>query len=221
MLRPFAILVVMKNVLALLADWANGIFAVFIAAAIVGIDPLWWHFFIGVILAMSPDIDAIPELLARGKVASSAEHIRDHRTFLHYPIISIPLGLLAWYSFGYWGLLWLIALVLHLINDLYGTGWGLAILYPFSKRHYKFFARRVNRLPLLLKETGDWNTLSEDERRVRFVASWSKVELPSYIGKYGVDNWIQYWYLTLNPTAIIEYCLFVIAVVLMVYTLLY
>ncbi len=210
----------MKNILALLADWANGIFAVLLAAAVVGIDPSWWHFIVGIVLAMSPDIDAIPELLARGKVASSAEHMRDHRTFLHYPIISLPLGLLAWHYFGYWGLLWLIALCLHLLNDLYGTGWGLAILYPFSKRHYKFFARRVNRLPQLLLETGDWNTLSANERDVRVVTSWSHDELPSYIVKYGVDDWIKYWYLTINPTALIEYSLFILAITLMIFALL-
>ncbi len=62
----------MKSILALLADWANGIFAVLLAATILGLDPLWWHFIVGIVLAMSPDIDAIPELLARGKVASSA-----------------------------------------------------------------------------------------------------------------------------------------------------
>ncbi len=220
MLRPFAILVVMKNVLALLADWANGIFAVLLASSIMGIDPLWWHFVIGIMLAMSPDVDAIPELLARGKVASSAEHIRDHRTFLHYPIISIPLGLLAWYSFGYWGLLWLIALVLHLINDLYGTGWGLAILYPFSKRHYKFFTRRVNQAPALLQQTGIWDSLAHEERHVRVIVSWSKGELPTYISKFGMDNWIEYCYLRLNPITIIDYSLFSIAVLLLIISLL-
>jgi len=210
----------MKSILALLADWANGIFAVLLAATILGLDPLWWHFIVGIVLAMSPDIDAIPELLARGKVASSAEHMRDHRTFLHYPIISLPLGMLAWYGLGYWGLLWLIALCLHLVNDLYGTGWGLALLYPFSKRHYKFFARRVNRLPQLLQATGDWNTLSANERDVRVVTSWSREELPSYIVKYGVDDWIKYWYLTINPTALIEYSLFILAIILMSISLL-
>ncbi|MFM2424445.1 MAG: hypothetical protein RLZZ70_836 [Candidatus Parcubacteria bacterium] len=211
----------MKNILPLLADWANGIFAVLIAAQLMGVDPLWWHFFVGMVFSMSPDIDAVPELLARGKVASSAEHLRDHRTFLHYPIIAIPLGLLAWYSFGYFGLMWLIALCLHLLNDLYGTGWGLPLLYPVSKNNYKFFARRVNRIPLLLKETGDWNTVPAPEQKVRLVVSWTKAELPSYINKYGVDNWIRYWYMTVNPTAIIEYMLFTLAIVLMLSSLLY
>jgi hypothetical protein len=211
----------MKNVLPLLADWANGIFAVLLAAYLLGIDPLWWHFLIGIIFAMSPDIDAIPELLIRGKVAASAAYTKDHRTFLHYPALAIPLGLLAWYVAGYWGLVWFIALVLHLINDLYGTGWGLPLLYPVSARHYKFFARRVNRVPALLRETGEWDKLDESERRVGVVTSWSKLELPHYIARYGVDDWIRYWYLMFNPTMLIEYALFATAMLLLFLTLVY
>lgn len=210
----------MKNILALLADWANGIFAVLLAATILGTDPLWWHFLVGIILAMSPDIDAIPELLTRGKVASSAEHLRDHRTFLHYPIISLPLGLLAWYLVGYWGLVWFMALCLHLINDLYGTGWGLALFYPFSKRHYKFFARRVNQSPNHLHESRLWDALPPTEKRLYVMVSWSAKEMSDYIKRYGFDNWIDRCYLTINPISVLEYSLFFIALVLMTRTLL-
>lgn len=211
----------MKNILALLADWANGIFAVFLAATIIGIDPAWWHFLIGILLAMSPDIDAIPELIARGRVASSAEHMRDHRMFLHYPIISLPLGLLAWYVIGYWGLLWLLAIILHLINDLYGTGWGVQLMYPFSKRHYKFFARRANRLPEQIRGNDEYELLPASETKVRFLISWSDEELPSYIKRFGLEEWIDEWYLTVNPTSITEYSLFMVAVVLLVFSLVY
>jgi hypothetical protein len=201
----------MKNILALLADWANGIFAVLLAAAIVGIDPLWWHFIVGIVLAMSPDIDAIPELLMRGRVSASAAHTRDHRTFLHYPIISLPLGFLAAYTFGYWGLVWCISLCLHLLNDLYGTGWGLALFYPLSTRHYKFFTRRVNQSSKMLKAAMIWHNLPAQERKLRLLVSWSKAELPSYIVRYGIDNWIRQCYLTINPISITEYSLFALA----------
>ncbi len=40
----------MKNVVSLLADWANGIFAVLIASWWFGVDPLWWHFLVGLVL---------------------------------------------------------------------------------------------------------------------------------------------------------------------------
>jgi hypothetical protein len=211
----------MKNILALLADWANGIFAVLLASYLFGMEPAWWYFLIGLVLAMSPDIDALPELLARGRVAASAEYTKDHRTFLHYPIISLPLGLLAWYSFGYWGLVWCSAVLLHLINDLYGTGWGLQLFSPFSRRHYKFFARRANSQPRLLQANSLWDTLDPNEKRLRLVVSWSAEELPKYITHYGVDDWIVHWYLRCNPTMLVEYGLFITALVLMLISLLY
>lgn len=211
----------MKSILALLADFANGIFVIIIVSAVFGVEPLWWHFVVGIVLAMSPDIDAVPELLARGRVSASVEHLRDHRTFLHYPIISLPLGLLATYLFGFWGLVWLVAIVLHLVNDLYGTGWGLPLLYPFSSRHYKFFARRANSLPILLQTNGDFDLLPRSETKINLVTSWKSEELPRYIARYGVDDWIKYWYLSPNPTSIIEYGLFSLALVLMLLSLLY
>jgi hypothetical protein len=211
----------MKNILSILADLANGIFAILLATYLTGEGVVWWYFPIGMALAMSPDIDAIPELLLRGRVAASPEHPRDHRTFLHYPMVSIPLGLLATWFVPFWGLVWLLSLVLHLINDLYGTGWGLPLLYPFTSTHYKFFCRRVNQSPLLLKKRGLWDTLPLSETRVRFFVSWNKTELPVYIQQYGMDDWIDWCYLRVNPITITEYSLFLIAIVLAVCSLLY
>lgn len=204
-MRFFVILYEMKNLLALLADWANGIFAVLLACMLTGVDPLWWHFIIGMVLAMSPDIDAVPELLSRGRVAASAEHTRDHRTFLHFPIISLPLGLLAWYLFGYWGLLWLIALVLHLINDLYGTGWGLMLLYPFSRKRFKIEPHHI---------------FGSRESTEQVFNAYTPAELEVRIKEEGNDNWVTDTYCTVNWISITEYSLFAIAVILMLITLL-
>ncbi len=196
----------MKNLLALLADWANGIFAVLLASMLTGVDPLWWHFVIGMVLAMSPDIDALPELVARGKVASSAEHMRDHRTFLHYPIISVPLGLLAWYCFGYWGLLWLIALCLHLVNDLYGTGWGVALLYPWSQNRYKIEPHHI---------FGSKQSATEE-----VFNTYTPEVLEVHIREEGNENWVSDTYCTVNWISVTEYSLFALAVILMLITLL-
>ena len=117
----------MKNILALLADWANGIFAVLMASWWLGVEPLWWYFLIGIAMSHLPDLDAVPELIRRGKVSASADNAYDHREGLHYPIIIIGLGGIAAYLFPYWGLVLLIALLLHLVNDLYGTGWGIKL----------------------------------------------------------------------------------------------
>lgn len=206
----------MKNILALVADFANGIFAVFIASFIFNVEPQWWYFGVGIVLAMSPDIDALPELFKRGKVSANVKNIRDHRTFLHYPIIALSLGALAGVYIGYWGIVWLIAVILHLINDLYGTGWGLPVLWPVAQTHYKFFARRANKLKYLLIESGEWDQVTSHDRKLRVIVSWQKLELPAYIRQFGMDNWIGAYYLRLNFISVVEYSLFGIAVVLLI-----
>lgn len=209
----------MKSILALLADFANGIFAVLIACAVYDVPPVWWYFLIGLPLAMLPDVDAVPELLKRGKVSSDSSYTRDHRTFLHYPIISIIIFIPVFYYGGFWGLVIVLAVFLHLLNDLYGTGWGLQLLWPVSTRHYKFFGRRANRLHSMLAEAGDLIILPSEETRLRFMVSWPKAELKDYITRFGVDNWIIHWYLRPNWVAVVEYSLFLVATTLMVTSL--
>lgn len=209
----------MKYILALLADWANGIFAVLIAGWWFGIEPLWWHFVVGLVLSHAPDIDAIPELIKRGRVSASAEHPHDHREALHYPVVLVAIGSAIAYLLPYWGAVFLVAIVLHLVNDLYGTGWGIKLLWPISKRNYKLLGRRVNRLRYLLEQDGDWQQQSEEEKRLRGLVSWSPDELPNYMKRWGIDDWISKYYLHLNAISLIEYLLFGIAVILMVRTL--
>ncbi|MES2748940.1 MAG: metal-dependent hydrolase [Patescibacteria group bacterium] len=209
----------MKSILALLADFANGIFAVLIACAVYDIEPLWWYFLIGLPLAMLPDIDAIPEILKRGKVSTDASYTRDHRTFLHYPIISLLIftPVLLWG--GFWGLIIVLAVTLHLLNDLYGTGWGLQLLWPLSTRHYKFFGRRANRLRSMLADGGYLKQLPIEETKLRFMVSWTENELQDYITRFGVDDWIIYWYLRPNWVSVVEYSLFLVAATLMIVSL--
>jgi hypothetical protein len=204
----------MKNILALLADWANGLFAVLIASWWFGVEPLWWHFAIGLVLSHAPDLDAIPELLRRGRVAASAEHPHDHREALHYPIILITLAVLVAYFIPYWGTIFLVAVALHLINDLYGTGWGIKLFWPLSKKNYKLLGRRVNRLEYILKSDGDWEQQPESERKLRWLVSWSPEELPGYMTRWGIDDWIPKYYGTLNSISAVEYSLFLLAIIL-------
>ena len=205
----------MKNILALLADWANGIFALLLASVITQTEILWWHIPIGLLLSHLPDIDAVPELLRRGRVSASAENLIDHRTFLHFPLFSIPLSFLAALYVGYWGWVLFISIILHLVNDLYGTGWGLRLLYPFSHRYFKVLGRRVNRLKHSLVLEGRWDVLTEDERKLPFLVSWSDTELPAYIQEWGIDEWIGKVYQNPNFISVIEYALFILAVILM------
>ena len=176
--------VIMKEVLALLADWANGIFAVVLASYITGTEIVWWHFIIGILIAMCPDLDAIPELIKRKKTAASAEHPSDHRGGLHYPIVFLIIGVVFIYLHPFFGWMFLIAVVLHFINDLYGTGWGIPLLWPVTDRRYKLLGRRVNRMKYILVEDGDWEKLPSSERKLRLIVSWKADELTSYIQKF-------------------------------------
>ena len=209
----------MKSILAFLADFANGIFAVLIVCAVYDVPPVWWYFLIGLPLAQLPDIDAIPEILKRGKVSVDAQYTRDHRTFLHYPIISMIIFIPVYYFGGFWGMVIAVAVLLHLLNDMYGTGWGLQLLWPLSTRHFKFFGRRANRLHGMLAKAGDLTLLPPDETRLRFMVSWGEDELEDYITRFGVDNWIIHWYLRPNWVAVVEYSLFLVAFTLMVVSL--
>ena len=134
----------MSYILVLLADWANGIFAVVLASLVSSTEVAWWHYFVGIALSHSPDLDALPELWRRGRVGADAEHESDHRDGLHYPLALLAVGVLATWLFGYWGWVMLFSLMLHLVNDLYGTGWGLKLFWPLSNRQYKLLGRRVN-----------------------------------------------------------------------------
>jgi hypothetical protein len=209
----------MKNILALLADFADGIIAVLIASWVFGVSPVWWYFLVGIPLAMLPDIDAVPEIILRRRVSASDQYARDHRTLLHYPLLSalifIPVAVFG----GFWGFLIATAVGLHLLNDLWGTGWGLPFFWPLQKGHIKFFARRANILKSVLVERGEWDSLPLSERRLRFVTYWSEAELPSYIRKYGIDGWITPYYLRFNWICALEYLIFTAAVILMVFSL--
>jgi len=209
----------MKEILALLADFANGIFAIIFASYITNTEVLWWYFPIGILLAMSPDLDAIPELLKRGRVSASSEYATDHREGLHYPIIFIFIGTLLSYFYGFWGYTFLLAIILHFINDLYGTGWGIPALWPKNKKRYKFLGRRVNRMKSVLIEDGDWEKLSNSERKLRLVVSWEESELTSYIQKWGVDKWIEKYYLRINWISGVEYSLFIVSIILIIISL--
>ncbi len=210
----------MKQILPILADIANGIFATLLAGLVTHGEIAWWYFLIGIPFAMLPDLDAVPELLRRGKIAASSQYVYDHREGLHYPLLFLIVGISVVWVSPFFGLLFLFATMLHFINDSYGVGWGVPLLWPFSSRRYKFVDRKANRMKHMLIADGDWGMLSTHERTVRPVVFWTEEELPGYIARWGMDNWIDRYYLHLNWTSGIEYSLFVFSMILLVFTLL-
>lgn len=209
----------MTKILPLVADIANGVFAVAFASYWFRVDIVWWHFLVGIALAFLPDIDAIPELLTRGKVSASSEYTKDHRTLLHFPVIALVVGFASIYFFGYWGVILAVAMWLHLVNDMYGTGWGLQLLWPFRMSHYKLLGRRANRLKYILKMNGDWDRLPVGEKRLRILVEWKQNEFKEYIKMWGIDEWIPLYYRKINWICAIEYSLFTVAIVFVLYAL--
>lgn len=208
-----------KNILALLADWANGIFAVLLASHITGTEIIWWHFLLGIVFSHLLDLDAVPDFLQRGMIGGAIAE-KDHRDGLHYPLLVIPLAVASILYIGYWGWVVLFALVLHFMNDLYGTGWGIQIFWPFSRRRFKVLGRRVNQPKYILIENGLWDELPHSERRLRFFVTWSVDEISHYFCTYGMDNWVDTYYARGSVVAYIEYVLFTTAVVLALHTML-
>ena len=201
----------MKYIPVLFADWANGLFAVLLTSYLLGIEPLWWYFLIGVLLSHLPDVDALPELLKRKKVSASSEHPVDHRAGLHFPLIFVMISAVVAYYLGYWGYVLFFSILFHYGNDFYGTGWGLRLFWPISMRSYKLLGRRVNRMKHILIESGDWDTLTLDEKKLRLIVSWSNEELSGYIKKWGMEDWIELIYYRFNWISCIEYFLFILA----------
>jgi hypothetical protein len=196
----------MKMILPVLADFANGIFATIIAGYATGTEVVWWHFVIGIGFAMSPDIDAIPELLRRGKVAASREHESDHRELLHYPIVFVVAGVLVFVYYPFWGALFLSATLFHFLNDLYGTGWGVSLFWPLTKDRFKLFTDSENIFSF---------TFRHAIRRI------PHKDLAKEIHDHGMEDWIDEFYLKANPVSIVEYLVFAFALILLFYTLLY
>ena len=199
-----------------MADWANGLIALFVTHYFYDFTFAWWQVPAALLMAMSPDIDAIPELYKRGKVSASADYETDHREGLHYPLIIVPVLFILAYVFGAWFFMFAVAVFLHFINDLYGTGWGLKLFWPFSKNNFKILGRKVNWSKADLHASNQWNTVSDDDKRLRFLVSWSPIELPKYIRRWGIDDWIPGVYLKINWISAIEYSIFFAACVLLI-----
>lgn len=194
----------MRYIAPLLADFANGIFAVLITAHVLNVQILWWHFLIGIVFAMLPDLDAIPELLRRGRIAASSEYVHDHRDYLHFPILFLLIGILVYVIFPFWGLLFLIATMLHFLNDMYGTGWGVPIFWPLSKDRYKFFCSEQNELSF---------------RAQNFFRHIPHQNLQQEIVTHGYDDWVDRLYLHPSLISVIEYSLFGTALILLIVSL--
>lgn len=131
-----------------------------------------------IVCALLPDIDMVPYVLR-------AHHRPDHRSFTHYPAVYLPLALLASIFFDpLYATLFIAGVYLHLLHDTVGIGWGIAWLWPFTPRRFRFLSPLGN---------GQWELYT----------SWMPGETPAF--ERTNESWIQTYYLRPNPIGLVEY----------------
>jgi hypothetical protein len=193
-----------KLILPTLGDFANGIFAISFSAWIFQVDLVWWYFVVAFMIALLPDLDALPEVLLHGQVGKKQEHsnlAKNHRTYLHYPAVFVVIGLFIFKLSEFWGVTFLVAITLHFVRDILGTGWGLKVLWPVSDKNYKLFSR------------------GNETMKIAHVLTDAEIVLEAE--QHGNDNWLEETYLQFSWIGTIEYTLFVISLGIMCRHLVY
>lgn len=187
-----------KYILPILGDFANGVFAVAISAWLFDFELLLWHFVVAFMIALLPDLDALPEVLQYGQVGQSREDTAldtNHRTYLHYPAVYIVFGLLIFKWHSFWGATFLIGTTLHFVRDMLGTGWGVKALWPVTNKNYRFFTQGNSDFKPVAAMT--------DEQTSRFAED------------HGNSSWLEETYLRVTWISGIEYTLFLFSLIVM------
>lgn len=132
-----------------------------------------------VVFIVLVDIDCLFRIAEKGWIPGFGH---EHRDWLHWPLIYMPLGtVIIWYMAGWqFGVLFLALSLAHFIHDSIGVGWGVAWLRPFSSRYYKFFSRPAEDASVTF---------------TRLVVSWTPEEQKEVAAKYGNPYWIRDTYI--------------------------
>ena len=167
----------------------------FIYGKIAGFEPSWQYLSAGAFWGIFPDL--VSFFLAEGFYSDKRAH--EHRDNLSHSII-MPLLVLIWGSV-FWqligdgtvfmvGLAWLS----HPLLDMFGTGWGVRIFYPFSQNYYKLFYHG------------------------RFLTKWTPAEVDWLARTRGDDNWIWNTYFTRNWFGVLEWTSLFVTVAIILYS---
>ena len=172
-------------------DIGIGILLALGAAEFFGVQATPWLIAFGIAAALLPDIDIITiPLLGRWH----------HRTHTHFPIIylslSIPVFLLV---DPLYATIFTLGVFAHLIHDTFGIGWGIAWLWPFSKRKF-----------LLFPDKGRYEQFG-------IIATWMPEEEPALYHKHHDEHWIKHYYFRPNLLAYIEYGVWATALITLVF----
>lgn len=194
----------MYRLLPLLADLGLGIIT-FVWVSIAYEQTTVLGFLLAVVFVFVPDLDALPELSKRGRLAASKDNPTDHREMLHKPLLWLALTGMFWMWIGYHGAIAFFAILMHFLHDSVLTGWGVPWFAPFSQTRIKFFVDETNK---------------ESLARENWIRTWGPEELTQAIVQYGYEDWIERLYLRPTVVSIVEYGIFGMAVITLAWHLL-
>jgi hypothetical protein len=174
------------------ADIGLGIIVALIATKIFGIEISTQLVGISILCALLPDIDFIIRAITRRTIGGKDAHV--HRELLHYPLPYIAIGSgIALFFGSVWTFVFAAASLAHFLHDAIGIGWGVKLLWPFSKKNFTLYQA----------DTHTWFFWKTD------------AEVANSAAMHGKDDWIRYYYARPTAVSVIEGMLFVGALVLL------
>jgi hypothetical protein len=130
---------------------------------------------LGALFALLPDVDFFIELAQRKTVGG--KKLGAHRILTHIPLLFLLLGIVLFFLFEKEVVtLFALGAVWHFLHDAHAMGYGYRMLWPFSKKFYKFFSDREGKYCYDTKH---------------FLVAWTQEEVEALHQKHGNDNWIQ------------------------------
>lgn len=159
----------------MLIDILVGILLALGVTHIFNIPPTGEWILLGAIFALLPDIDFIFEFIKRGTVGG--KKLGAHRVLTHIPLLFVLPAALLYVFFGApVTALFTLCIIWHFVHDSNAMGYGNRLLWPFSKRFYKFFSDKQGNYQY------NWSHI---------LVSWSKSEVEALHAQHGNDAWIQ------------------------------
>lgn len=154
--------------------------------------------FLSLIFIFIPDIDVLWPSFSRRFLK---RHVVNHRTFWHYPLVHVCIGIaLATFSLPL-GALYVVTTLLHFVHDTFFLGWGVVWFWPFKETRYKYFPDRYGKITSIP------------------LVTWEKEEEVELVKKYNNKNWIRDFYLRPNIVAYIEYAALVSSLIFLLLAL--
>jgi membrane-bound metal-dependent hydrolase YbcI (DUF457 family) len=149
---------------------------------------------LGIGAALLPDVDIMTMLWGRWR----------HREITHYPVVYIPIVALVYLVFGApYGTLLVLGVLIHLLHDTVGIGWGISWLWPLTNRRFLFLpaAGRMKVFGLFMS----W--LPKDQQKIDEEMNARNANLK--------EDWITHYYLRPSLLGAIEYGMLVLSLLVL------